>query len=576
MRRVLAVLLLLLGVPLLLAGAVAAALVGPGGTVSSGTHRITTRGSAIVTAGSLLRYVGPTLHVTARPASGHGDVFIGVGHHADVQSYLDGSSYTTVTGFRPPWDVIQDDSTVGGFSPVPRPAGLPFWVASAYGPGPRELSWPTTDGNWNVVLTSTTPSAGQSFDVSVGLTVRYLFEALAAVAAVGLLLCLSGALLLRRRRHRKAGTALPPAPAARPATAAGHGQAGPNAEPVAAAADGRPEPAGGGQAPPWEPAPPPSGAPDEAAETGPLGRIAAESARPEPGDLFRPASDTKKGSPVPAQPAAAGEQAAPAGQPEPAAFAQPPAQQVPAQPVAQAQLSAREDLPVLSEPAVAYPSPAWRSRPRAAVGPEPAPGPAPETAPGAGPEVAPGAGRQAAPGAGVGPGAPPGVSPEAAPVASPGLPRRVRPVAPGSGPQLPRRVRAEAAAGVSPEPSPGARPGSLPGAGPEPEEAGFRAASGWPGRSAPLDPGEPDPGDEGDNGVAPGPWPGAAAQGPQWVPGSGPPSQPAGKWPQETGGAGDQAARRPPEAAHGDEWAPQPPKTAKQRAPRPDRAAPGD
>lgn len=240
MRRVFAALLLLLGVPLLIAGAAAAAVVGPRGTVSAGTHRISTRGSAIVTSGSLLRYVRPTLHVTARTASGNGDVFVGVGHHADVQSYLAGSSYSTVTGFRPPWKVVQDQHNVGGSRPVPRPVGLPFWVASAHGPGQRELSWKTTDGNWNVVLTTATPSTGgQSFDVSVGLTVRYLFETLLAVAFAGLMLCGIAVVLLRRRRR------------AMPVPAGGALAGG-----VAA---------GAAEQPPWGPAPPPSAAVPSAA-----------------------------------------------------------------------------------------------------------------------------------------------------------------------------------------------------------------------------------------------------------------------------------------------------------------------
>lgn len=688
MRRVFAVLFLLLGIPLLLAGAAAAALVGPAGTVSSGTHHISSRGSAIVTASSVLRYVGPTLHVTASASNGK-SVFIGVGHRADVRSYLAGSSYTTVTGFRPPWRLTQDQSAAGGVSPVPRPAGLPFWVASASGPGHQELSWPTTDGDWNVVLTTTTPSAGQSFDVSVGVTVRYLFEALLAVAAIGLLLCVLAIILLRRPRRDAGSRPSQPgaAPAAQPARhaaavhpaagqaavqaaagsvaagsvaagavdatrpAAGQSVAGqapagraPAGQPAAgqraAAASGppagaadvtdvagpgavpsgagipappgdgpdpappgvRPDPASPGVRPvpadaragepPWAPAPPPPSVPREG-DTGPLARISAGHTKAEPGELFRKSSDARRRGPartdppevpVPSEPEpfppppVTAPSPAPPGQPSSAAprpepMSAPPAEPaspeppaapasapVPADaaPAASAQPGVRGDLPGLAEPAAACPG-ASREGPGAGTSPASprlaSPTPLPAAA-------------QAAPPAATEPVAPAAADPAA------------RNPAAGEGPQ---RAATEAAALTSTD-APAGPPANGPKAqtdAPADAAAGFRAASGWPGRSAPLDPLEQDAAEDPESAAAPANWAGASSanqfgvqpgQGPQWVPGSGPP--PPAPWTVSPGAGGQgtrQARRRPPEAAHGDEWAP----PARQRpGPRPDRTAP--
>jgi hypothetical protein len=198
---VLGVLLLVLGVPVLVAGTVAAVYVGPDDTAFTGPHRLSTDGVAIVTTPEVLAYVGPTLHLRVRSTSGD-PVFVGVADDVNVQSYLGTAAHREVTDVSLPWKVTSEETGVRA-AEVPAPGEQTWWLASVSGPGERSLVWPITNGRYAIAAFNADGGAGLAADVTLGLEVEGAFYAALAVAALGLLLVLLGVLCLVWRRLRR-------------------------------------------------------------------------------------------------------------------------------------------------------------------------------------------------------------------------------------------------------------------------------------------------------------------------------------------------------------------------------------
>ncbi len=204
MRRVLGVIALLLGAVVGLAGAAAAAAVGPDDTLGTASHRLTASpsSSAIVSVRDAISWVGPTLHLRAE-ARDHGPIFLGVGHADEVDSYLGASRYDSLYRFTFPWHTRQQ-TVDHGTQRLPRPAGLDVWAVSASGRGRQELSWRTTDGDWRVALLNADAHPGVDADVSVAAEIRGAFLISLGVLAIGLVVAAGGVRLLRRRGRPRA------------------------------------------------------------------------------------------------------------------------------------------------------------------------------------------------------------------------------------------------------------------------------------------------------------------------------------------------------------------------------------
>ena len=202
-RTVLGLLLALAGLLVTIAGAVAAFwLVGPDNTVDTGEQQLSSKGLAVMTAPDLLDRHGPTLHVTASSAK---PVFVGIGQDLDVASYLGSSQYTRVVRLNlPPKFDTQEMN--GGLTPLAAPAGLDWWTVKASGAGKQSISWPITDGSYDVVAMNADGTPGAEIRLTIGVELAGLFGTCLLVLGVGMVLLVVGLVLMFFRKRR------PPAP----------------------------------------------------------------------------------------------------------------------------------------------------------------------------------------------------------------------------------------------------------------------------------------------------------------------------------------------------------------------------
>ncbi|MGW0227343.1 hypothetical protein ACWDWO_03425 [Actinopolymorpha singaporensis] len=200
-RVVTGVLAGLLGLLGAVAGGVAVfGLIGPGDVLTAGTHRLTTRGVAIATSPDLIRYYDARLVVTAEPMRRGQQVFVGIGNHVDVRSYLAGSAGAQVVEFGVP-STMRTRPVAGSADRLVPPDRLGWWVAEQSGPGARTLSWRLADGPYDVVVMNADGRPGVDVRVTAGVEFPGAFRFAVVVFAVGLaLLVLAAVLLLWGRR----------------------------------------------------------------------------------------------------------------------------------------------------------------------------------------------------------------------------------------------------------------------------------------------------------------------------------------------------------------------------------------
>jgi Domain of unknown function (DUF4389) len=157
-------------------------------------ERLSTATSAITTGEADLRAEpGPPawfldfLDVTVRIRvdGTDGDIFVGIGPESDVNAYLDGvarDEIVHVDRSRVDYRAVEGDAT-----PAP-PDDQSFWVASASGSSPQELTWDVTDGSWVAVLMNVDGSPGLLAEVTVGVRSGALVPIAIALVATGVVL----------------------------------------------------------------------------------------------------------------------------------------------------------------------------------------------------------------------------------------------------------------------------------------------------------------------------------------------------------------------------------------------------
>lgn len=187
-----------LGVVIALVGAAAAAYVGPDDTVRSAPARIATDTAAVVVTNELFRFVGPTVHLTV---TGHDDaaVFAGVGHAEDVADFLDGTAHEVIRVTSLPFTPKQETGS-GKPGTLPPPASAGLWAASIQGQGSQEMIWPSTDGDWRVVLMRADGAEGFDGTVTVAFEMPQFFVGALTAVISGLAAIVGGFLLMRRRQ----------------------------------------------------------------------------------------------------------------------------------------------------------------------------------------------------------------------------------------------------------------------------------------------------------------------------------------------------------------------------------------
>lgn len=197
-RRVVGWALAVIGIVFVLAGVAVAAVVGTDSAVSSGTHRLTSSGFAIVTGDDALHRTGPTVTLTVSTPDG-GPVFVGLGNAVDVHDYLADSAVTRVDSFSLPWDVATSE-VPGNAAPAADPRDLDWWLVSGSGDGSTSIDFPLPDEVVDVVIMDPDRARGLVADIAVAVEIPGLFAGAIAVAVFGLGLVLAGFAVLRRRR----------------------------------------------------------------------------------------------------------------------------------------------------------------------------------------------------------------------------------------------------------------------------------------------------------------------------------------------------------------------------------------
>lgn len=130
------------------------------------------------------------------PAGGE-PVFAGVGRERDVERYLRGVGHTTLTDIDSSPFSARHVEHPGARVPAP-PAQQGFWAASTAGAGPQTLHWTPDVGDWVVVVMNADGSPGVVADVSAGAEVAFLAPLGWSLAGAGVLLLVTGVVLIRR------------------------------------------------------------------------------------------------------------------------------------------------------------------------------------------------------------------------------------------------------------------------------------------------------------------------------------------------------------------------------------------
>lgn len=205
MRKFFAIVLLVLGVPILLAGSAAAVFVGSDDTFDLATATIDDDDTAAVVTGvSFLEVEGPTLHVTAD--GGDAETFVGVAHPVHVAAYFDDVPYMEITDVTTQRELTML-SRDGESAPADGPVGLDWWADTTSGRGAQTVGLPLNNAPVQVVAMQADGSTPLNLDLRIAAEVEGLFVTTLIVAGTGFVFVVGGILLLRSARRRKRANA---------------------------------------------------------------------------------------------------------------------------------------------------------------------------------------------------------------------------------------------------------------------------------------------------------------------------------------------------------------------------------
>lgn len=194
MRRLVRIVVALLGLALLVAGAGTAAYVGSDDTVFTRPDDLGADGRPVLTAPDLLAWDDLTVTLRAQAPEG---VFIGTAHPVDVADFVGDSPRVRLEGVTRDGVLAEE---VGTGRPR-HPEDVGFWTRSMSGPGPQELA---LDRSASAVQWVIAPLGGVGpTTVSFGITVEGVYAAALGTAGGGLLLLVLAVELLRPRGSRR-------------------------------------------------------------------------------------------------------------------------------------------------------------------------------------------------------------------------------------------------------------------------------------------------------------------------------------------------------------------------------------
>ncbi|WP_166353226.1 hypothetical protein [Phytoactinopolyspora limicola] len=211
MRTFLGVAMLVIGVPLAAAGAVAAVYIGPDNTIGLIDEDITSEAAVVTTTPAALNATGPTLHVAAD--AGPDGTFVGAGHPVHVGSYLDDITVEQITGVGWRGGLTLRAETGADDVPTAAPDGLDWWREYAVGPGEQSITFEMTDEPVRLVIAGAEPATGINTRLTIDAEIDGLFSTALVITGVGVILTAGGILTLvsaRRRKRAEGGYTIPP------------------------------------------------------------------------------------------------------------------------------------------------------------------------------------------------------------------------------------------------------------------------------------------------------------------------------------------------------------------------------
>ena len=136
-------------------------------------------------------------------------VFVGIAHTSDIDTYLTGIAHDEVTTIR--WshgDQVKYRRTDGTASAT-APATQTFWAAKASGPGLQTVTWDVQAGNWSIVMMNPDGSAHVAADLTVGVKVHALVGLMIGLGTGSLVLLGAAAALIVFATRRPVAAVVP-------------------------------------------------------------------------------------------------------------------------------------------------------------------------------------------------------------------------------------------------------------------------------------------------------------------------------------------------------------------------------
>lgn len=159
MRRLVAWLLLVVGLVSGLTGAALLTVLAPPATIDV-VERSDDPGIAVVTSPGLVDLSGPDARISAQAADG-ADVFVAVARADDAEAWLAQARHTVVSGVTGDLSDPRARTSTTGSGAAADPRTADVWLASTTGRGSATLTWPTgsdadyRDGGGIVLFTAT-------------------------------------------------------------------------------------------------------------------------------------------------------------------------------------------------------------------------------------------------------------------------------------------------------------------------------------------------------------------------------------------------------------------------------------
>lgn len=211
MKKLIAVLCLMLGAVALVVGGAGAVVIGPDDTISAPPSVIENGGAPVVSTPAILAFTNASVQVSA--SSAKGPVFLGAAHPVDVKDLVESVPHLAITGVGTSGVTTEKVAGHGNLADLPPLRDAPVWLVRAEGVGTQTLALELTDAPVAYVVSGPGP-----ITLSQGVTVHGLWPLSLALTVVGIVLIVLGIWVLRRRRKPTTGLSTRQASASTAAT----------------------------------------------------------------------------------------------------------------------------------------------------------------------------------------------------------------------------------------------------------------------------------------------------------------------------------------------------------------------